>query len=192
MLKQEVFNFFGILDPFDECMAFFFFGCLLARLLSNDTPVFGLLIKYGLLAIVLAGIVRIVHHYYPFLPQKYVTMLFDVPLIPVASCAVLTVILMFRNLKSKRMIKGFRSVGNMTYSLYLVHFPIQMAIVLILDPADPSIYNEPSTLFVFLALSILAGWLVYEYFERPVQIYLRNKFGEGRPAVKLVPEIKNA
>lgn len=171
-----IFNLFGILNPFGECLTFFFCGCVLARAINKGVSLQSLLIKYGVAAVVCAGIVALVHHYYPNLSEDTVRLLIDVPLIPVASFAVIASVIVFRNVKSKGVLKIFKNMGNMTYSLYLVHCPVQLAILLILKPENPAIFDNTWFLLLYLAISVAVGWLVFEYFEKPAQKYLRLKY----------------
>lgn len=73
------------------------------------------------------------------------------------------------------------TVGNLTYASYLTHFPVQIAIVLVLEsaalPAEGLFYGPwllPGYLILVLGISIP----VFHRFERPAQVWLR---GIGRP-----------
>lgn len=77
---------------------------------------------------------------------------------------------------------AIEALGNLTYGSYLVHFPMQIAIVLVLErwgiPAETLFYGPyllPAYLILVLGLSVA----VFHGFERPAQNWLR-RFGSAR------------
>ncbi len=71
-----------------------------------------------------------------------------------------------------------RFIGDITYSTYLLHFPLQLGFVLVLSRFNMGrdyFYSIPSFLIYFLLLLILS-FLSYNYFERPLQKYIRGRF----------------
>lgn len=71
-----------------------------------------------------------------------------------------------------------RFIGDITYSSYLLHFPLQLGFVLVLSRFNIGrdyFYSIPSFLIYFLLLLILS-FLSYNYFERPLQKYIRDRF----------------
>lgn len=74
----------------------------------------------------------------------------------------------------------FQFFGDMTYSTYLVHFPVQLAIYLTLKPSGYDIFFSPG-FFILYMLSVMGlGRLIYRYFELPVQGILRDKFSDRK------------
>jgi peptidoglycan/LPS O-acetylase OafA/YrhL len=71
--------------------------------------------------------------------------------------------------------RAVEAAGNMTYSSYLLHFPIQLAIVL-----GFTIVGFPIPLYdvwffgVYLLTTLLAAYLTYRYFEAPAQSLIRG------------------
>jgi peptidoglycan/LPS O-acetylase OafA/YrhL len=65
--------------------------------------------------------------------------------------------------------------GNMTYSSYLLHFPIQLAIVLgfAIIGAPIPLYDVRFFAICFAAM-LLASYLTYRYFEAPAQNLVRD------------------
>jgi peptidoglycan/LPS O-acetylase OafA/YrhL len=174
ILITVVLRFFGILAPFHECLLYFFCGCLLARLLASGVPVVKLAVIYGVAFVVLGMVAFVQFDSYPDLTTFIDGFEFRLWLVPSASLTVIAFILTFRNVRSGRITTLMKSMGNMTYSIYLIHFPIQIIIFLILRPQSYVIFNNPLILITFVGAAILAGWLLFEYFERPAQKYLRN------------------
>lgn len=179
ILVLFVFNIYGMLPPFNECLLYFFSGCLLAKLVQSGIPLKSLLVRYVLVTIICIVTVIVLRR---FLPEDLLIMdddlLFMFRVIPISSSLVLTFILIFHNITSQRIISVFRGLGNMTYSLYLVHFPMQVLIFLIVRPTSHTFFNSPYTLISFMAICILVAWIVYEYFEKPAQKYLRIKYSQ--------------
>jgi peptidoglycan/LPS O-acetylase OafA/YrhL len=66
-------------------------------------------------------------------------------------------------------------LGNATYSSYLLHFPIQLALVIVVDAIGwkRDIFYSPSVFLGFLALVIGVSLLVHRYFEMPAQSAIR-------------------
>jgi peptidoglycan/LPS O-acetylase OafA/YrhL len=80
--------------------------------------------------------------------------------------------------------KKMASIGDISYSSYLWHFPLQLAFVLTTDVLgiSRSIYYSPYILLLFYIILIIISKLSYSKFEKPAQIYLRNKLGGYKKA----------
>jgi peptidoglycan/LPS O-acetylase OafA/YrhL len=75
------------------------------------------------------------------------------------------------------------AAGNMTYSSYLLHFPIQLAIVLGFALAARPIPVYSGALFaVYLLTTLLLSYLTFRYFEAPAQRFIRAAFRRDVPA----------
>jgi peptidoglycan/LPS O-acetylase OafA/YrhL len=71
----------------------------------------------------------------------------------------------------------FTLLGDISYSTYMIHFPMQLALALLAlrlgwMPAD---FMHGWVMLAFYAVLIGLGALSYTYFERPVQAFLRRK-----------------
>jgi hypothetical protein len=66
-------------------------------------------------------------------------------------------------------------VGNLSYSSYLLHFPLQMAFVLLFGN-DLLLYSLPATFLMFFLVLVILSLASYKYFEAPVQSAIRRKF----------------
>ena len=66
-------------------------------------------------------------------------------------------------------------VGDLTYASYLLHFPIQLAMVLLLDALGFSraIFLAPFAFVLFFAGTFGLAWIVFRVFEMPAQDALR-------------------
>ena len=68
------------------------------------------------------------------------------------------------------------AAGNMTYSSYLLHFPIQLMIALGFALfGAPIPYYDATFFVVFIASTMLASWVAYRWFEAPAQNFIRSR-----------------
>ena len=69
------------------------------------------------------------------------------------------------------------AAGNMTYSSYLLHFPIQLAIVLCFTLAKRPVPVYSGALFaVYLLTTLLLSYFTFRFFEAPAQRLIRGAF----------------
>ena len=67
-------------------------------------------------------------------------------------------------------------LGNLTYSSYLTHFPIQLLIVNWFANYQVKIpFYEAWFFGLYILIVLIVSFLTYHYFEMPIQKYLRNK-----------------
>lgn len=87
-------------------------------------------------------------------------------------------------------------VGNLTYASYLVHFPVQLLAVIIVDSLgyQRAVFFNREPMLIFILTTFALGFVIYRYFEVPAQTMLRHRLiGErarapdlaGRIALKL-------
>ncbi|GAB2472839.1 hypothetical protein GCM10027082_25250 [Comamonas humi] len=74
-------------------------------------------------------------------------------------------------------------LGNLSYASYLIHIPVQLVALLVLDGVVGSRAAVDSGWFLlgFIAVVMGLAWPIYHGFERPLQLLLRRKL-EPRPA----------
>jgi peptidoglycan/LPS O-acetylase OafA/YrhL len=67
--------------------------------------------------------------------------------------------------------------GQATYSSYLLHFPLQLVMVLAVDAAGigREIFLRPSLFFGYLGGVLALSMLSYRYFEQPLRMFIRRK-----------------
>jgi peptidoglycan/LPS O-acetylase OafA/YrhL len=76
--------------------------------------------------------------------------------------------------------KLLEAAGNMTYSSYLVHFPMQLLIVLGCAKAGiPVPFYNGLFFATFVGSTLLISYFTYRYFEAPAQTFLRNNLLQG-------------
>ncbi|WP_353230980.1 acyltransferase [Novosphingobium sp.] len=64
-----------------------------------------------------------------------------------------------------------RKLGDASYGIYLWHFPLQLAMVLVVDATVHTrmVFRAPALLIVFVGLAVIAGFASARWIERPAQ-----------------------
>jgi peptidoglycan/LPS O-acetylase OafA/YrhL len=72
--------------------------------------------------------------------------------------------------------KRFCFLGDASYSIYLLHFPLQLCIILGVAAFGISLnYNDPVVFLSFFALLLICSLITFHWFEKPLQHYIRAK-----------------
>lgn len=76
-----------------------------------------------------------------------------------------------------RMFTGLTPLGDISYSIYLIHFPLQLAFILVNRAlgGNTAIFYHAWTLGLFLGILLPLGYLSCHAFEMPVQRFLRAR-----------------
>ncbi len=70
--------------------------------------------------------------------------------------------------------KWIQAAGNLTYSTYLIHFPIQLGVgILVMATGIRLPVGEAWFLIAYLAATIVFGRIVFVRFEGPMQDWIR-------------------
>jgi peptidoglycan/LPS O-acetylase OafA/YrhL len=71
-----------------------------------------------------------------------------------------------------------RIVGELTYSVFLWHAPLQMIILMFMMQFDisNSVAQSPLFLLFFLVLTYAVGYASYRWIEQPARKYINNRF----------------
>lgn len=82
------------------------------------------------------------------------------------------------------LMKRYAAIGDLSYSSYLLHFPLQIAFALAVDHLGYArdIFYSPWMLGLFMAVLIPLSFASHKFFEVPVQRALRSRFRGGVPA----------
>ena len=77
---------------------------------------------------------------------------------------------------SRRQFTRLAFLGDISYSTYMLHFPLQLCIVLLAlrFGLAPAFFMQGWVMLAFLAALIALAALSYRYFERPMQAFLRG------------------
>jgi peptidoglycan/LPS O-acetylase OafA/YrhL len=83
--------------------------------------------------------------------------------------------------------KVLESMGNMTYSCYLLHFPIQLSIAVAFSLLRlPIPYDDRLFCAAFVAGTLIASHFVYRHFEAPAQRLIRSRLWRKHGAIPSV------
>lgn len=77
--------------------------------------------------------------------------------------------------------KPLRVLGDVSYSMYLIHFPIQIGFhyyTLLSGPVD---FKQKSVFWLYIGLVLGVAYLSHYYFEKPFMHYLRKRLIERKP-----------
>jgi len=74
---------------------------------------------------------------------------------------------------------GLGFLGAISYSSYLLHFPLQLGCALLarLRHWSVAVFDTPAFFLGFFAVLLALSWLSYRCFELPCQRWLRRRFG---------------
>lgn len=150
------------------CGVFFFLGCsvfLLWRTWARRTMLLAGLALAGLAAGYGAS----------QLNSRYAILLFMMTAYP----ALVLLVAVLESVDTARFGKRFRSVGDLTYSSYLLHIPIQIGILLLFNAwgVDRTVVRQGWFFLAFMATVIASSLLCYRYFELPSRNWLRSRLG---------------
>ena len=72
----------------------------------------------------------------------------------------------------------FRKLGNLTYSLYLLHLPFQILLIIIwkIFDLDEIVFANFLFLIAFFLFLIITANLCFKLYEKPLNDLIRNKF----------------
>lgn len=71
-------------------------------------------------------------------------------------------------------IKYFQYLGDMTYSTYMIHFPVQIILFLYFKSQNDAFYFDTRIFLIYLLSVLILGRVVFVFFERPLRSRLRK------------------
>lgn len=106
----------------------------------------------------------------PFVGDRLMVLLYFIkfPLVIINLCVIQ---FFFKNIGKK-----FQILGDISYTIYLVHFPIQIIFHLINLRFFKIGYDQNMLFILFILLVILFSYITYKYFELPLKNKMRKKF----------------
>jgi peptidoglycan/LPS O-acetylase OafA/YrhL len=79
-------------------------------------------------------------------------------------------------------LEGLRWIGDISYSTYLIHFPLQIFFALVFSALGftAAVFQSPWVLVLFFAVLVPLSLASFACFERPVQNAIRRKYAPRR------------
>ncbi|HIC7372711.1 TPA: acyltransferase family protein [Legionella pneumophila] len=157
--------------PIIDCIGYFYSGGLSAIYLQqfekqNSNKVLNVHFLY-LLSIALMGIYFVKLNLLK--PIKYLLLI---------NMMLVCFYYLSRKIKAQPKVQNMINIiSHLTFSSYLIHFPTQIALVLIfrwLNQAIP--FYSISFLFLYIFCTLSISYLSYHYFEKPMQTLIRRKY----------------
>jgi peptidoglycan/LPS O-acetylase OafA/YrhL len=153
------------------CVAFFYLGCVSASVYewqrrSRHT---GVIATAGALTL---AVIALAFGLYLGMPPKYV----------LEFLAPASIFLCVEHVRpSDRIARWVIPLGNMTYSSYLLHVPLQIVIVTIYSYADWRLhFDQPASFLAFMAVTLFLSYWSYRLFEMPMQTLVRRYLLQAR------------
>ncbi len=145
------------------CASFFFFGSGLYFLFLSCCG------RSGVTAFYVAGIAL----------ASGLALAWNLPNVALAAASgALILIAAYMDSSASRAPDGLKSVGEISYSLYLVHVPLQILFLTCIDfvvPGYREFANSHWLLPIYFIISCVVARLAYRCFEVPAGQYIRNK-----------------
>tara|TARA_B110000003_G_scaffold240350_1_gene246907 strand:+ start:1184 stop:2266 length:1083 start_codon:yes stop_codon:yes gene_type:complete len=152
-----------------DCTLFFFIGGSVNFISNYLKNISKIKLKFFLLAIIILSIYIIIDRNINNINNfTYLFQLFFYPIIIYLFCDI--------SIVNKKISNFFSLLGNLTFSSYLLHFPIQILIKLFYLNIDKEIPVLNSYFFIFyLSIVLIISYFSYNYFEYPMKNYIRKK-----------------
>jgi peptidoglycan/LPS O-acetylase OafA/YrhL len=158
-----------------NCFYFFFAGCLFIKcyeVIKNDSK--KIMTLFSVLCLAFLFVVKtpvVFKSIYERLSGRLDVDILLVTLIVIIGFLQIFKIRSFNRIPSKY----FQILGDMTYSTYLIHFPIQLIIYIMLKPSDYKLFFSEKFFIIYIVSVMVLGRIVFKYFELPIQSFIRNK-----------------
>lgn len=157
-------------SPIFECVMCFYLGgmCAIAagtRLAREHRAVF-LGLALGMLAVAAAGVTLFDASHAKFVIQCLIT----------AGIAALVYVMADYVRVPPSLVGPIRNAGNMTYSTYLIHFPVQLAVAVVCTSMGAAIPRQSVLFFgCYIAVVLVLAVGLYRFLEVPCQSLLRRR-----------------
>ena len=153
-----------------RCLLFFYIGGLVCITKSHFKK---LKIEYFILIIISVTVLLIpfLIYYFEIYKKPFFITLFLLSYFPALIYVFAT---NFR--VSNWLEKLCQNCGYITYSIYLIHFPVQLLMVLLLQQHNVTIsYYSPQFFIAYIFITIFISYQCFIHFEKPFQNYIRLK-----------------
>jgi len=165
-------------SPIFTCLTYFFLGCLSALAFARTQQSARLARMASSGAILAVIVVVLLSVCFPIRPKWLLCVL-----------APAGIFLCVRHIRATPLSNRLLvPAGNMTYSSYLLHVPLQLAVVTFCAYTGAHIpFYSPYFFVGFIVVTLTLSSLCYKYFEMPAQRMIRRGFMSRAPAVARSP-----
>jgi len=161
---------FGLHHPIFDCLIFFYIGGLSAiayRSIASPRMRF----LSSIAALIVAGAVLLLVWAFALYQRSgfsFVFLVCFIPLLLFCLCADFKVDSTSRS--------WIEAAGNMTYASYLLHFPLQLMLVIVFGEIGAALpFYSTGFFLLFIGGTLAASYFVYKYLEFPAQRVLRSR-----------------
>ena len=151
------------------CIFFFYMGGIVNRVIEKNE-------RFVLLIVLLVAFLL---YALELNSEKFKFFVLDYPALFQDGFFCLILLIVFLTIGSvlKPIASLISGLGNLTYSMYLCHFPIQLLMVLFFLKQKIDISYKNTWLFLFfIIITILISFFIYRILEKPSKEFLRRKF----------------
>jgi peptidoglycan/LPS O-acetylase OafA/YrhL len=159
----------GILSPFYECLLYFFCGALLA----SEYKIFSKRIIFSFMFFCL---IFLTFRYYNPSYKNYYELKRVIDALIKINVSILFVVLfikVFRDVTYK-VRRVFIFLGDITYSIYMMHITLQIILIMIFYKNGASFFNTEIFFIFYIVISLMLGLLSYKLVEAPMQRIFRS------------------
>lgn len=163
-----VIYFLGILNPFNECLLFFFVGCMLAQNYQRVK------FSHTSFLLLLITVLLTITYYTSIFSHEYVSRLINCVIR--LGIGILLIIFFSKSFTMAGVtLRTFlRTFGNMTYAMYMIHYSLQIILILIFYQKGIEFINTSEFMISYILITAILGYLIYRFFESPSQNFLRR------------------
>ena len=72
--------------------------------------------------------------------------------------------------------KKFLIIGELSYTIYLIHFPIQIILMIISNEFINLNFNSEYFFIFYFILIFITSFLIHKFYELPLKILIRNVY----------------
>lgn len=148
-----------------DCIIYFYLGGFTAQIFKTftNTQYHKILIIFSLI-VIFTPLIFLTEHVFAKIKPFFLT-LYAPALIYIGAIEI----------KASQNIENLiEALGNMTYSSYLIHLPLQLFIVLMLEKLNIAMpFYSPYFFILFIVLVLCLSRIIFLIFEKPMQDFIR-------------------